>query len=546
MSAKEILHGDAAKKAMIDGVNKLANAVIVTLGPKGWNVAIEQSFGSPKVTKDGVTVAKAITLEDKVENIGAQMVREVASKTNDNSGDGTTTATVLTQAIVNEGYKYVTAGMNPMDIKRGIDMATEAVIAELKSSAKKISSSEEIAQVATISANSDKDIGQKIAHGIEKVGHKSPITVEEGKGTEFEVEVVEGMNFDRGYLSPYFATNSEKMTCELENPYILIFDKKISNLQQILSVVEKVAQSGRPLLIIAEDVEGEALAMLVVNKIRGGLKVCAVKAPGFGDRRKAMLEDIAILTGGQVVSEELGAKIESAEISTLGTAKRVVVDKDSTTIVDGNGVAADIKARCGQIESQMADTTSDYDREKLQERLAKLSGGVAILRVGGSTEVEVKEKKDRVEDALHATKAALEEGIVAGGGVALLYASKVLAGLKGQNEDQDAGIKIIKQALQSPVRKISANAGFEGSVVVEKLLEQSSKTFGFNAQSGEYVDMIKAGIIDPVKIVRTALQNASSIASLFLTTDAVVYEPKKAESSAPAMPGGMGGMGGMY
>jgi len=546
MSAKEILHGDAAKKAMIDGVNKLANAVIVTLGPKGRNVAIEQSFGSPKVTKDGVTVAKAITLEDKVENIGAQMVREVASKTNDNSGDGTTTATVLTQAIVNEGYKYVTAGMNPMDIKRGIDMATEAVIAELKSSAKKISSSEEIAQVATISANSDKDIGQKIAHGIEKVGHKSPITVEEGKGTEFEVEVVEGMNFDRGYLSPYFATNSEKMTCELENPYILIFDKKISNLQQILSVVEKVAQSGRPLLIIAEDVEGEALAMLVVNKIRGGLKVCAVKAPGFGDRRKAMLEDIAILTGGQVVSEELGAKIESAEISTLGTAKRVVVDKDSTTIVDGNGVAADIKARCGQIESQMADTTSDYDREKLQERLAKLSGGVAILRVGGSTEVEVKEKKDRVEDALHATKAALEEGIVAGGGVALLYASKVLAGLKGQNEDQDAGIKIIKQALQSPVRKISANAGFEGSVVVEKLLEQSSKTFGFNAQSGEYVDMIKAGIIDPVKIVRTALQNASSIASLFLTTDAVVYEPKKAESSAPAMPGGMGGMGGMY
>ena len=414
MSAKEILHGDAAKKAMIDGVNKLANAVIVTLGPKGRNVAIEQSFGSPKVTKDGVTVAKAITLEDKVENIGAQMVREVASKTNDNSGDGTTTATVLTQAIVNEGYKYVTAGMNPMDIKRGIDMATEAVIAELKSSAKKISSSEEIAQVATISANSDKDIGQKIAHGIEKVGHKSPITVEEGKGTEFEVEVVEGMNFDRGYLSPYFATNSEKMTCELENPYILIFDKKISNLQQILSVVEKVAQSGRPLLIIAEDVEGEALAMLVVNKIRGGLKVCAVKAPGFGDRRKAMLEDIAILTGGQVVSEELGAKIESAEISTLGAAKRVVVDKDSTTIVDGNGVAADIKARCSQIESQMADTTSDYDREKLQERLAKLSGGVAILRVGGSTEVEVKEKKDRVEDALHATKAALEEGIVAG------------------------------------------------------------------------------------------------------------------------------------
>jgi chaperonin GroEL len=546
MSAKEILHGDAAKKAMIDGVNKLANAVIVTLGPKGRNVAIEQSFGSPKVTKDGVTVAKAITLEDKVENIGAQMVREVASKTNDNSGDGTTTATVLTQAIVNEGYKYVTAGMNPMDIKRGIDMATEAVIAELKSSAKKISSSEEIAQVATISANSDKDIGQKIAHGIEKVGHKSPITVEEGKGTEFEVEVVEGMNFDRGYLSPYFATNSEKMTCELENPYILIFDKKISNLQQILSVVEKVAQSGRPLLIIAEDVEGEALAMLVVNKIRGGLKVCAVKAPGFGDRRKAMLEDIAILTGGQVVSEELGAKIESAEISTLGAAKRVVVDKDSTTIVDGNGVADDIKTRCSQIESQMADTTSDYDREKLQERLAKLSGGVAILRVGGSTEVEVKEKKDRVEDALHATKAALEEGIVAGGGVALLYASKVLAGLKGQNEDQDAGIKIIKQALQSPVRKISANAGFEGSVVVEKLLEQSSKTFGFNAQSGEYVDMIKAGIIDPVKIVRTALQNASSIASLFLTTDAVVYEPKKAESSAPAMPGGMGGMGGMY
>ncbi|QED23325.1 chaperonin GroEL [Candidatus Deianiraea vastatrix] len=548
MASKDVKHGSEARVKMIQGIDILADAVKVTLGPKGRNVVIEKSFGSPKITKDGVSVAKEIELEDKIQNLGVQLIKQVASKTGDNAGDGTTTATVLAQAIVREGNKYVTAGMNPMDLKRGIDLAVSVIVDEIKSSAKKISSSEETAQVATISANSDSEIGSKIAQAIEKVGHKSPITVEEGKGTEFEVDVVEGMTFDRGYLSPYFATNSEKMTCELENPYILIFDKKISTIQPILPVLEKVVQSGKALLIIAEDVEGEALATLVVNRLRGGLKICAVKAPGFGDRRKAMLEDIAILTGGELVAEELGIKLESLTIEQLGRAKRVIVDKDNTTIVDGSGEKKAIDARCKQIEKQMADSTSDYDKEKMQERLAKLSGGVAILRVGGSTEVEVKEKKDRVEDALHATRAALEEGIVAGGGIALLYASKKLESVKGQNEDQNAGIKIVARALQAPVRQIAENAGFDGAVVAGKLLEQSSKTFGFNAQTGEYTDMLKAGIVDPAKVSRTAIQNAGSVAGLFLTTECVVIEAPKKEAcgagghSHGGMPGGMGGM----
>ncbi len=542
--SKQIVHGQDARAAMMRGIDQLADAVQVTLGPKGRNVLIEKSFGAPKITKDGVTVAKEIVLENKIENMGAQMVREVASKTNDHAGDGTTTATVLARAIVKEGNKAITAGMNPMDIKRGIDLAVSVVIEKIQSSAKKITSSEETAQVATISANSDADIGSKIAAALEQVGWKSPTTVEESKGTAaFEVEVVEGMTFDRGYLSPYFATNTEKMIAELDNPYILIFDKKVSNIQQILPVLEKIAQAGRQLLIIAEDVEGEALATLVVNKLRGGLKVCSVKAPGFGDRRKAMLEDIAILTGGEVISEELGVKLESVTLEQLGRAKRVIVDKDNTTIVDGLGDKNIIDSRCKQIEQQISATNSDYDKEKMQERLAKLSGGVAILRVGGSTEVEVKEKKDRVEDALHATRAALEEGIIPGGGTALLYASRELDGIKGANEEQNAGIKIVQRALQYPVRQIAANAGFDGAVVAGKLLEQSSTTFGFNAQTGEYVDMLKSGVVDPAKVVRIALQNACSVASLFLTTEVVIAENKEDKPAMPA--GGMGGMGGM-
>jgi chaperonin GroEL len=545
MAAKEVKFHADARDRMLRGVDVLANAVKVTLGPKGRNVVIDKSFGAPRTTKDGVTVAKEVELEDKFENMGAQMVREVASKTNDTAGDGTTTATVLAQAIVKEGAKAVAAGMNPMDLKRGVDLACAAVIEDLKKRSKKVKDSTEIAQVGTISANGAKEIGQMISDAMQKVGNEGVITVEEAKTAETELEVVEGMQFDRGYLSPYFITNADKMVAELEDPYILLHEKKLSNLQAMLPVLESVVQSSRPLLIVAEDVEGEALATLVVNKLRGGLKVAAVKAPGFGDRRKAMLEDIAILTGGQVISEDLGIKLENVTLNMLGKAKRVRINKDDTTIVDGAGKKADIQARVAQIKAQIEETTSDYDKEKLQERLAKLAGGVAVIRVGGATEVEVKEKKDRVDDALNATRAAVEEGIVPGGGTALLYASRVLEKLTGENDDQNAGINIVRRALQSPIRQIVENAGIEGSIVVGKLLEQKSATFGFDAQSEQYCDLVQAGIIDPTKVVRTALQDAASVSGLLITTEAMIAEMPKKEAPAPAMPpgGGMGDMG---
>jgi chaperonin GroEL len=542
MAAKEVKFSTDARDKMLRGVNILANAVKVTLGPKGRNVVIEKSFGAPRITKDGVTVAKEIELEDKFENLGAQLLRSVASKTNDIAGDGTTTATVLGQAIVVEGVKAVAAGFNPMDLKRGIDLAVEEVVASLKAASSKIKSSSEVAQVGTISANGESAIGDMIAEAMQKVGNEGVITVEEAKTAETELEVVEGMQFDRGYLSPYFVTNAEKMTAVLEDPVILLHEKKLSNLQAILPILESVVQSQRPLLIIAEDIEGEALATLVVNRLRGGLKVAAVKAPGFGDRRKAMLEDIAILTGGQVISEDLGIKLENVTIDMLGTAKRVEITKENTTIVDGAGTKDDIQGRVGQIKAQIEETTSDYDKEKLQERLAKLAGGVAVIKVGGSTEVEVKERKDRVDDALNATRAAVEEGIVAGGGVALLRASNAMK-VKGANADQDAGIAIVKRALQEPVRTIANNAGAEGSVVVGKILENASITFGYNAATGEYGDLVELGVIDPVKVVRTALQDAASVASLLITTEALIVEAPK--DAAPAMGGGGGGMGGM-
>ncbi|CAN1538942.1 GroL Chaperonin GroEL (HSP60 family) [Caulobacteraceae bacterium] len=546
MAAKIVLFGSDARDRMLQGVDILANAVKVTLGPKGRNVVIEKSFGAPRTTKDGVSVAKEIELEDKFQNMGAQMLREVASKTNDTAGDGTTTATVLAQAIVREGMKAVSSGRNPMDLKRGIDKAVTEVVAGLKASAKKVSSNSEIEQVGTISANGEAEIGRMIAEAMSKVGNEGVITVEEAKSLESELDVVEGMQFDRGYLSPYFITNADKMEVSLDDPLILIHEKKLSSLQPMLPVLEAVVQSGRPLLIIAEDVEGEALATLVVNKLRGGLKVAAVKAPGFGDRRKAMLEDLAILTGGQVISEDLGIKLETVSIEMLGRAKKVTITKENTTIVDGIGEKADIEGRIAQIKRQVEETTSDYDREKLQERLAKLAGGVAVIKVGGSTEVEVKERKDRVDDALNATRAAVEEGIVAGGGCALLRASCAIT-VKGINDDEEAGVNIVRKALQAPIRQIVENAGVEGSIVVGKILENDSVSFGFNAQTEEYVDMIVAGIIDPVKVVRTALQDAASVASLLITTEATIAEaPKKGAGGAPGgMPGGMGGMGDM-
>lgn len=544
MAAKEVKFHTDARERMLRGVDVLANAVKVTLGPKGRNVVIDKSFGAPRITKDGVSVAKEIELEDKFENMGAQMLREVASKTNDLAGDGTTTATVLAQAIVKEGAKAVASGMNPMDLKRGIDLAVDAVVKELKTNARKITSNSEIAQVGTISANGDTEIGRYLAEAMEKVGNEGVITVEEAKTAETELEVVEGMQFDRGYLSPYFVTNQDKMRVELEDPYILIHEKKLSNLQAMLPVLEAVVQSGKPLVIIAEDVEGEALATLVVNKLRGGLKIAAVKAPGFGDRRKAMLEDIAILTGGQVISEDLGIKLETVTLDMLGRAKKVSISKENTTIVDGAGQKAEIDARVGQIKQQIEETSSDYDREKLQERLAKLAGGVAVIRVGGATEVEVKEKKDRVDDALNATRAAVEEGIVAGGGTALLRASAKISA-KGINADQEAGINIVRRALQAPARQITTNAGEEASVIVGKILENASETYGYNTASGEFGDLIKAGVVDPVKVVRTALQNAASVAGLLITTEAMIAELPKKDAAPAGMPGGMGGMGGM-
>jgi chaperonin GroEL len=541
MAAKEVRFGSDARSRLLRGVDVLAEAVKVTLGPKGRNVVLDKSFGAPRITKDGVTVAKEIELADKHENMGAQMVKEVASKASDQAGDGTTTATVLAQAIVREGAKAVAAGMNPMDLKRGVDLAVEQVVADLAKRSKKIGSSGEIAQVGTISANGEADIGQMIAKAMEKVGNEGVITVEEAKSLETELDVVEGMQFDRGYLSPYFITNADKMTCELENPYILIHEKKLSGLQPLLPVLETVVQSGRPLLIVAEDVEGEALATLVVNKLRGGLKVSAVKAPGFGDRRKAMLEDIATLTNGQVISEDLGIKLENVTLAMLGQAKRVSIEKENTTIVDGAGKKKDIEARCTQIRAQIDETTSDYDREKLQERLAKLAGGVAVIRVGGATEVEVKERKDRVDDAMHATRAAVEEGIVPGGGVALLYAIKSLSKVTPGNDDQRVGVEIVRKALQVPARQIAENAGTDGSIVVGKLLESKDANFGFDAQTGEYGDLVKRGIIDPTKVVRVALQNAASVAGLLITTEAMVAE-KPEKKAPPAMPpGGMGG-----
>ena len=547
MAAKQVQFSTEAREKMLRGVNVLANAVKVTLGPKGRNVVIQKSFGAPRSTKDGVSVAKEIELEDAFENMGAQMIREVASKTNDKAGDGTTTATVLAQSIVQEGLKSVAAGMNPMDLKRGIDKAVLAVIEEIKSNSKKVSANSEIAQVGTISANGDLEVGEMIARAMEKVGNEGVITVEEAKTAETELDVVEGMQFDRGYLSPYFITNADKMEAQLEEPLILLHEKKLSSLQTMLPILEAVVQSGRPLVIIAEDIEGEALATLVVNKLRGGLRVAAVKAPGFGDRRKAMLEDIAVLTGGQVISEDLGIKLENVTLDMLGKAKKVTITKDDTTIVDGVGEKAAIEARIGQIKKQIEDTTSDYDREKLQERLAKLAGGVAVIRVGGSTEVEVKEKKDRVDDALNATRAAVEEGIVPGGGIALLKASKALDGLEGDNADQKAGVAIVRRALQAPIRQISENAGVEGSIVVGKVLENKDATFGFNAQTEEYGDLVKMGVIDPAKVVRTALQDAASVAGILITTEAAVADaPKKTAPAAGGMPGGgMGGMGDM-
>jgi chaperonin GroEL len=537
MAAKEVKFALDARDKMLRGVDILADAVKVTLGPKGRNVVIEKSFGAPRITKDGVTVAKEIELSDKFENMGAQMVREVASKQNDRAGDGTTTATVLAQAIVKEGAKAVAAGMNPMDLKRGIDLAVEAVVADLKQNAKKVTSNDEIAQVGTISANGDADVGRMLAEAMQKVGNEGVITVEEAKSLETELEVVEGMQFDRGYLSPYFITNAEKMRVELEDPYILIHEKKLSGLQAMLPVLEAVVQTGKPLLIIAEDVEGEALATLVVNKLRGGLKIAAVKAPGFGDRRKAMLEDIAVLTKGQVVSEDLGIKLENVTLPMLGRAKKVVIEKENTTIVDGAGEKRDIEARVGQIKAQIEETTSDYDREKLQERLAKLAGGVAVIRVGGATEVEVKEKKDRVDDAMHATKAAVEEGILPGGGVALLRALKALDGVKPVNDDQKTGIEIVRRALQAPARQIAINAGEDGSVIVGKVAEAGDYAAGWNAQTGEYGDLYKFGIIDPAKVVRVALEDAASVAGLLITTEAMIAEKPKKEA-APAMPAG--------
>ncbi len=543
MAAKEVKFGVEARNKMLHGVDILADAVKVTLGPKGRNVVLEKSFGAPRISKDGVTVAKEIELSDKFENMGAQMVREVASKANDTAGDGTTTATVLAQAIVREGAKAVAAGINPMDLKRGIDAAVEVVVADLEKRSKKISTSDQVAQVGTISANGEREIGEMIAKAMEKVGNEGVITVEEAKSLHTELDVVEGMQFDRGYLSPYFVTNADKMVCELESPYILLHEKKVSNLQAMLPVLEQVVQSGKPLLIIAEDVEGEALATLVVNKLRGGLKVAAVKAPGFGDRRKAMLEDLAILTGGTVVSEDLGIQLENVTLDMLGTAKRVSITKDETTVVDGAGKKKDIEARCSQIRAQVEDTTSDYDREKLQERLAKLAGGVAVIRVGGATEIEVKERKDRVDDAMHATRAAVEEGILPGGGAALVYAIRALDKIKPVNDDQRMGVNIVRRALETPARQIATNAGHDGSIVVGKLLESKDANWGFDAQNGEFVDLIKAGIIDPTKVVRSALQNAASVAGLLVTTEAMVADKPEPKGSAPAMPGG--GMGGM-
>jgi chaperonin GroEL len=543
MAAKEVkFHGDARER-LLRGVDILANAVKVTLGPKGRNVVLDKSYGAPRITKDGVTVAKEIELADKFENMGAQMLREVAQKTNDTAGDGTTTATVLAQAIVREGVKAVAAGLNPMDLKRGIDRAVEAVVEDVKKRSRKVSTNDEISQVGAIAANGEREIGEMIAKAMQKVGNEGVITVEEAKSLETELDVVEGMQFDRGYLSPYFVTNAEKMVCELENPYILLHEKKLAGLQAMLPVLEAVVQSGRPLLIVAEDVEGEALATLVVNKLRGGLKVAAVKAPGFGDRRKAMLEDIAILTSGQLISEDLGIKLENVTLDMLGKAKKVRVEKENTTIIDGGGKKADILARTNQIRAQIEETTSDYDREKLQERLAKLAGGVAVIRVGGATEVEVKERKDRVDDAMHATRAAVEEGIVPGGGVALLLATKILSKIKPENDDQKVGIDIVRRALQAPVRLIAENSGVDGSIVIGKLLESNNPNFGFDAQSGEYVDMVKAGIIDPTKVVRTALQDAASVAGLLVTTEAMVAEkPEKKPNMPPQHGGGMGDM----
>jgi chaperonin GroEL len=542
MAAKEVrFHGDARER-MLRGVDILANAVKVTLGPKGRNVVLDKSFGAPRISKDGVTVAKEIELADKFENMGAQLLREVASKTSDQAGDGTTTATVLAQAIVREGAKAVAAGMNPMDLKRGIDLAVETVVEDIKGRTKKISTNEEIAQIGTISSNGDRQIGEILAQAMQKVGNEGVITVEEAKSLETELDVVEGMQFDRGYVSPYFVTNPEKMVCELEESYILLHEKKLSTLQSLLPLLEAVVQSGKPFLIVAEEVEGEALATLVVNKLRGGLKVAAVKAPGFGDRRKAMLEDIAILTGGQLISEELGIKLDNVKLDMLGRAKKIRIEKENTTIVEGAGKKKEIQGRCDQIRQQIDDTTSDYDREKLQERLAKLSGGVAVIRVGGATEVEVKERKDRVDDAMHATRAAVEEGIIAGGGAALLYATKALAKLKPANDDQKVGIDIVRRALQMPIRQIVENAGVDGSLVVGKLLESSDNNRGFDAQTGEYVDLLKAGVIDPTKVVRLALQDAASVDGLLITTEAMVAE-KPEKKNAPAMPpGGAGDM----
>jgi chaperonin GroEL len=544
MSAKEIRFSSDARDRMLRGVDILNNAVKITLGPKGRNVVIEKSYGAPRITKDGVTVAKEIELADKFENLGAQLVREVASKTNDQAGDGTTTATVLAAAIVKEGTKAVAAGLNPMDLKRGVDLAVNAVVGDLKKNSKKVTSNEEIAQVGTISANGDKSIGEMIGNAMQKVGNEGVITVEEAKSLETELDIVEGMQFDRGYLSPYFITNAEKMIAELEDPYILIHEKKLSSLQALLPVLESVVQAGKPLVIIAEDVEGEALATLVVNKLRGGLKVAAVKAPGFGDRRKAMLEDISILSAGQMISEELGIKLENVTLQMLGRAKRVRIEKEETTLIDGAGEKKDIEARIAQIKSQIADTTSDYDREKLQERLAKLAGGVAVIRVGGASEVEVKEKKDLVDDALNATRAAVEEGVLPGGGVPLLRAIKALDGIKVENPDQQTGVDIVRKAIQTPARQIIDNAGDDGAVIVGKLIENTSYAYGYNAQTAEYGDLMKLGIIDPTKVVRIALQDAASVAGLVITTEAIVVEAPKKES--PPMPGGgMGGMGGM-
>jgi chaperonin GroEL len=546
MSAKEVKFSVDARDRMLHGIDTLTHAVRVTLGPKGRNVVLDKSFGAPRITKDGVTVAKEIELEDKFENMGAQMVREVASKTSDQAGDGTTTATILAHAIVKEGAKAVAAGMNPMDLKRGVDLAVEAVVADLQKNSKNVTSNEEIAQVGTISANGDVEIGRFIADAMKKVGNEGVITVEEAKSMETELEVVEGMQFDRGYISPYFVTNADKMRVEMEDPYILIYEKKLSGLQELLPLLEAVVQAGKPLLIIAEDIEGEALATLVVNKLRGGLKVAGVKAPGFGDRRKAMLEDIAILTGGTMVSADLGIKLENVTINMLGRAKKVMIDKENTTIVSGTGKKVDIQARITQIKAQIEETTSDYDREKLQERLAKLAGGVAVLRVGGATEIEVKERKDRVDDAMHATRAAVEEGVLPGGGVALLRAIKALEKLKVDNDDQRTGIEILKKALSWPARQIAVNAGDDGSIVVGKILDKDTYAFGYDAQAGEYGNMVSKGIIDPTKVVRTALQDAASIAGLLITTEAMVAEvPKKQSPVMPGPGGGMGGMGGM-